>query len=117
MTVDLAADQDLFFTDFAETGKLITKDGYTRDASLLIYRQQPDASGDGGLRTRTYQIRVKNTQTGGLTADEILQGDGGCVAKVTFPESVGDKAFDHITRPINRIVNQNAGMLLVEVML
>jgi hypothetical protein len=117
MTLDLAADQDVFFADFAESGQVTPPGGSARDVSLLIYRQQPAVQPDGGARVRSYHIGIKTSATEGLTADEALQEADGDVPTVTFPESVGDASGSHITRPINRVLRQNAGLLLVEVLL
>lgn len=117
MTLDLAADQDVFFADFAEPGQVTPVGGGARDADLLIYRKQPVEQGDGGRRVVSIHIGIKNNATEGLTADEARQQANGTVPTVTFPRSVGDAAVNHITKPINRVLNQNAGMILVEVML
>lgn len=115
MALDLAVDQDVFFADFAEDGQVTPVGGAARDVSMLIYRQQPTVQTDGGARIRSYHIGLKTSATDGLTADEALQEADGDVPSVTFPESVGDST--NITRPINRVLKQNAGMLLVEVLL
>lgn len=118
MALDLAADQDVFFTDFKELGDVTPVGGSAReDVELLINRQLPEVEGDGGARIRSYHIGIKNSSTKGLTADEALQESDGQAPTVKFPESVGDAEANWITRDINRLINQNAGMLLVEVLL
>lgn len=116
MPLDLAADQPVFFSDFAESGQVIPAGGPARNVDLLIYRQQPTEKGDGGARMRSYHIGIKTSATAGLTADEALQAAAGGVASVKFPESVGDLEANWITKPINRVIKQNAGMILVEVL-
>lgn len=115
MPLNLAADQSIFFADFAELGKVTPVGRWTRSVSMLIYRQRPESQADNGARIRSMHISLKNSSTEGLTADESLQEIDGDVATVTFPESVGDAEPDWVTKPINRIVKQNAGMILVEV--
>ena len=119
MTLDLAADQDVFFADFADdTGNVNPVTGDPRTGvAMLINRKLPEVEGDGGARIRSYHIGLKNSATKGLTADEALQQSDGQVATLDFPESVGDAQAKWINRPINRLINQNAGMLLVEVLL
>ena len=116
MTIDLAADQAIFFTDFDEAGEVTPVGGSARTGvPLLIYRQQPDQQSDGGARVRSYHIGIKNSATDGLTGDEALQEADGDVPTVSFPESYGDVSL--ATRPINRVLKQNGGIVLVEVFL
>lgn len=116
MTLDLTSDQDVLFADFGEAGGVTTASGETRDGILLLmYRQQPSVQSEGAARVRSYHIGIKNSAAAGLTPDEALQQADGTVASVSFPESHGDSS--NITRPINRILKQNGGMLLVEVLL
>ena len=118
MTLDLAADQSIFFTDFDETGNVTPAGGTARNGvAMLINRQLPEVEGDGGARIKSYHIGLKNSATAGLTADEALQQADGTVASIEFPESQGDLEANWITKDINRVLNQNGGMLLVEVLL
>lgn len=116
MAVNLAADHDVFFTDFAEAGIVRPIGKRPRAAEMIINREQPDVTTDGGVRISARSIMIRNSTVDGMTpAEAEQQASDQQHPDLTFFWNQGDKAA--VTRPINKILRQNAGCILVEVLL
>ena len=114
MTLDLAADQDVLFSDFGEPAIIRPAGLPARGVDVVVNRDAVDEQPDGGARMARRHLMIKNSSSKGLTPAEATKQHGGDVPDITFFENQGDD--EAITKPINRVLRQNAGVILVEVL-
>jgi hypothetical protein len=115
MTLDLAADAALFLTDFAEA--VIYKPRPTlavpapapRTIQAIVDRNPPAFLMEAdGFSVPTIHLVVRNSASAGISSAEVDTGGD----QVDVPVRLGEAA---VTKSIVRIVQQDAGILRLEV--
>lgn len=112
MTLDLTIDAPVLIADFGESiGFRLNSDDDTRDITGTINRMPIEGDGDSpfdGHQSPRLHVLVKNHATEGVTPDEVVNDES--EINVGFP--IGTTAR---WRKIVRVVNANAGAVLLEV--
>jgi hypothetical protein len=115
MPIDLSADHDTFFYDFAEAGIVRPIGKRPRGVTIIVNRDEPDVYSDGGARVSARSIMVRNSTVDGMTPAEAMQRTSDQQhPDITFFWNQGDKTA--VTRPISKVKRQNAGVVLLEVL-
>ena len=112
MTIDLAADNAIFVQDFAEAVSFRpTPEADSRQIEAVPNRDSIDdgpGSPFAGQRQATMHWMVRNDATDGITPSQITEDE----SELQVASRVGDTPR---WRPIQRILRQNKGCLLLEV--
>lgn len=109
MPVDLAADAPVFFGDFAETVVYRPKTGATRSIQAVVDRDPPAFLAEAaGFLVNGCHVIVRNSVTAGMAASELLVGGD----RLDVADRPGGTL---ITRTVTRIVQQDAGVLRLEI--
>lgn len=113
MTLDVSADSAVFVNDFSETVRFRTnRDAEARSVSMVVNRQpieEDDAQPHHGHRAPVLHCTAQNDGTKGVTPDEVENN----VSEVEIAFPLGATAR---WRRINRVLRQNKGAVLLEVM-
>lgn len=113
MRLDLAADSSVFVDDFGESVRFRASSSSTaRTLTAVVLRSPADDDSDSpfsGTRQQPTRIRLRNDTGKGVKPEQITIDE----SQIEVAADVGEfKRWRNITR----IVQQDAGMVLVEVM-